>query len=163
MQYDKFSRPIFTESDIFKLIYQGDIDKIKDIMVEKSEATSNLPQVNFAEEPNISINEFDKIQQQSWFMPDEYKNLDIEQYILNLSAPWDPEHTRTIKELSEFKARNMLDLLKWLKYFVDTARENKIVWGVGRGSSVSSYVLYLLGVHKIDSIKHNLDYNDFLR
>jgi DNA polymerase III alpha subunit len=37
------------------------------------------------------------------------------------------------------------------------------VWGVGRGSSVSSYVLYLLNVHRIDSIKYNLDYQDFLR
>jgi DNA polymerase-3 subunit alpha len=57
----------------------------------------------------------------------------------------------------------MLDLLRWLKYFVDTARSNNIVWGVGRGSSVSSYVLFLIGVHKIDPIKYNLDWREFLR
>jgi DNA polymerase III alpha subunit len=57
----------------------------------------------------------------------------------------------------------MFDLLFYLKYLVDTMRENKIVWGVGRGSSVASYVLYLIGVHKIDSIKYELDINEFLK
>jgi DNA polymerase III alpha subunit len=46
---------------------------------------------------------------------------------------------------------------------VDTFREEKIVWGVGRGSSVASYVLYLLGVHKVDSLKYNLNVDEFLR
>jgi DNA polymerase III alpha subunit len=57
----------------------------------------------------------------------------------------------------------MLDLLRWLKYFVDTAKQRNIIWGVGRGSSVASYVLYLIGVHKIDSIKYKLDWKEFLR
>jgi DNA polymerase III alpha subunit len=42
-------------------------------------------------------------------------------------------------------------------------RSNNIVWGVGRGSSVASYVLYLLGVHKVDSIKYGLDIREFLK
>jgi len=46
---------------------------------------------------------------------------------------------------------------------VDTFRKNNVVWGVGRGSSVSSYVLYLLGVHRVDSIKYKLNINEFLR
>jgi DNA polymerase III alpha subunit len=53
--------------------------------------------------------------------------------------------------------------LFYLKYLVDTLRENKILWGVGRGSSVASYVLYLIGVHKIDSLKYNLDIAEFLK
>jgi DNA polymerase III alpha subunit len=57
----------------------------------------------------------------------------------------------------------MLDLLRVLKYTVDTLKTNSIVWGVGRGSSVASYVLFLLGVHKIDSVKYNLDWREFLR
>jgi hypothetical protein len=48
-------------------------------------------------------------------------------------------------------------------YALFTMRENKIVWGVGRGSSVASYVLFLIGVHKINSIKYNLDINEFLK
>ncbi len=57
----------------------------------------------------------------------------------------------------------MLVLLKTMKYIVDTLRENNIVWGVGRGSSVASYVLFLLGVHKIDSVKYDLPIEEFFK
>ena len=57
----------------------------------------------------------------------------------------------------------MIDLLRWCKYFVDTCTNNDILWGVGRGSSVASYILYLIGVHRINSIKYNLDWKEFLR
>ena len=70
---------------------------------------------------------------------------------------------RELEELEEFRARNMLPLLKVLKYLVDTFQNNNIVWGVGRGSSVASYALFLIGIHKIDSIKYNLDWREFLR
>jgi DNA polymerase III alpha subunit len=46
---------------------------------------------------------------------------------------------------------------------IDVFNKNNIVHGVGRGSSTSSYVLYLLGVHFIDSIKYDLDINEFLK
>ena len=67
------------------------------------------------------------------------------------------------EELAEFEEHGMLDLLRYMIYLVDFMRENNIVWGVGRGSSVASYVLYLLDVHKVDSFKYNLDYKEFLR
>ena len=67
------------------------------------------------------------------------------------------------EELAEFERREMFDLLRYMIYLVDFMRENNIIWGVGRGSSVASYVLYLIGVHKIDSIKYNLDWREFLR
>jgi DNA polymerase III alpha subunit len=57
----------------------------------------------------------------------------------------------------------MFDLLRFLVYIVDVMREQDIVWGVGRGSSVASYVLYLIGVHKIDSLYYDLDIAEFLR
>ena len=53
--------------------------------------------------------------------------------------------------------------LGFLIYLIDLMRTNNIVWGVGRGSSVSSYILYLIGVHKVNSILYKLDINDFLR
>jgi DNA polymerase III alpha subunit len=57
----------------------------------------------------------------------------------------------------------LFDLLRYLKYLVDTLKSNNMIWGVGRGSSVASYVLYLLGVHKIDSMFYDLDITEFLR
>jgi DNA polymerase III alpha subunit len=70
---------------------------------------------------------------------------------------------RVSLELELFIQHNMMDLLFYLKYLVDTLRQNKIVWGVGRGSSVASYILFLIGVHKIDSIKYDLDIKEFLK
>lgn len=73
------------------------------------------------------------------------------------------ERIRVDNELKGFIEHNMFDLLFSLKYIVDTLRKNNVVWGVGRGSSVASYVLYLIGVHKINSLKYNLDWREFLR
>ena len=87
--------------------------------------------------------------------------MDIEGFLVNACPK--QNYQRLIEELQEFRARNMLPLLRTLKYVVDTLRKHNIVWGVGRGSSVASYVLYLLGVHKIDSIKYGLDWQEFLR
>ena len=57
----------------------------------------------------------------------------------------------------------LLPVLQFLIYFVDTLRANNVVWGVGRGSSVSSFCLFLIGVHKINPLLYNLDYREFLR
>ena len=62
-----------------------------------------------------------------------------------------------------FKERDMVDVLIFLKYLVDTMRENNIIWGVGRGSSVASFCLYLIGVHKVNPLKFNLDIKEFLK
>jgi DNA polymerase III alpha subunit len=70
---------------------------------------------------------------------------------------------RVDMELAEYKARNLYPVLRVLIYIIDTMRKNNIVWGIGRGSSIASYVLYLLSVHKVDSIKYNLDIKEFLK
>ena len=96
-------------------------------------------------------------------MPDEYRSLNIKTYIAdnyNLNAE---QWQRVQLELNEFEQRNLTDLLKFLVYFIDTVRTNNIVYGVGRGSSIASYVLYLLKIHRIDSFKYNLDIKEFLK
>ena len=70
---------------------------------------------------------------------------------------------RVEKEIFLFKKHNMLDVLKFLKFLIETMRNNQILWGVGRGSSVASYCLYLLGIHKVDSIKYELSITEFLK
>ena len=67
------------------------------------------------------------------------------------------------EELLEFEKHNMINLLRYMIYLVDFMRKNNIVWGVGRGSSVASYVLYLIGVHRINSIQFDLDWKEFIR
>lgn len=108
------------------------------------------------------IDEFDKTNQDNWYMPDEYKQVDIAAFVLS-ECKTDSELQRCGEELIMFQERGMFDVLRYLKYFVDTMREHKKVWGVGRGSSVSSYVLYILGVHRVDSLYYELSIDEFLR
>ena len=95
-------------------------------------------------------------------MPQEYKTLDMAAHVLSLCTT-EAELQRCGAELLLFQERNLFDLLRYLKYLVDTMIKNDIIWGVGRGSSVASYVLYKLGVHRIDSMYYNLDIHEFLR
>ena len=111
---------------------------------------------------DMNVEEFDAMKQNSWHMPDEYRNLDIAEYILSL-CDTDARLQRCGQELLLFQERNLFDLLRYLKYLVDTLQANNMIWGVGRGSSVASYVLYLLGVHRIDSMFYDLDPTEFLR
>ena len=90
------------------------------------------------------------------------KNMDIAKFLLD-QCSHDAEIQRVGKELLLFQEREMFDLLKYLKYLVDTMRANNIVWGVGRGSSVSSFVLYLIGVHRINSLYYGLEVEEFIR
>lgn len=169
MRLDQYKNPIFNSQDVFKFIYQNKIDKLKDIFVDldsELEQFISTSELNLSTPPseNKSIKEFDFASQNQWFMPESYARIDIDSYVLSKIDMSDQlEVDRIIEELQEFKKRNMYQLLQWLIYFVDTCTDHNIVWGVGRGSSVSSYVLYLIGVHKINSIKFNLPWSDFLR
>jgi DNA polymerase III alpha subunit len=95
-------------------------------------------------------------------MPDAYKNLDIAQHVLSLCGT-EAELQRCGEELLLYHERDLFDLLRYLTYLVAVMKENSIIWGVGRGSSVASHVLYLLGVHRINSLHYNLDIGEFLR
>lgn len=96
-----------------------------------------------------------------WFIPKEYREMDIEKFLIE-QCPKE-NYDRVVEELNLYKKHGMLDVLKVMKYLVDIMRKNSIVWGVGRGSSVSSYCLYLIGIHKIDSVKYRLPISDFFK
>ena len=170
---DNLGIPIYTATDIADLLLAGKDELLAEVLADPNDpeiqkfnqaaTDAGISPLNLYSPLDVTQAEFDAICQNDWLMPDEYKQMDIEAWVIEQTPPWDPEHTRVTEELAAFKERNMLDLLKWMKYFVDTCRQNNILWGVGRGSSVASYVLYLIGVHKIDSIKYNLDWREFLR
>jgi DNA polymerase III alpha subunit len=97
-----------------------------------------------------------------WFIPHSYENMEIEEWLLGLCRN-QTEIDRVTLELELYKQHNMMPVLTAMKYIVETLRQNKVVWGVGRGSSVASYVLYLIGVHKIDSIKYSIPIEEFFK
>jgi DNA polymerase III alpha subunit len=175
MKLNQLNEPIFSSNDLILEIYRGNLNKINQAKVDFNDsdiinylqfvADNNLidwplPSQNLGSE--ISLTEYNNLCQSNWFMPDEYKNFNIEEYLYSVCIN-DNETERVKSELILFKKHNMITVLCFLKFLVDQMRENKILWGVGRGSSVASYCLYLIGVHKIDSIKYNLDINEFLR
>ena len=110
----------------------------------------------------------DCIDSKNWNMPEEYKSLNVE---LELDSrlqelghgPDSLQRQRVTAEYSKYEERNLIPVLQFLIYLVDVAKENNIVLGVGRGSSVASYILYLLGIHKVDSLAYNLDIKEFLK
>jgi len=166
MKLDKFGNPIFNETDVFNLLYQENTSVLPQITVDYNSELAqlaNIAEIQFKNIENDSpIAEWDKLRQKTWFIPDEYISFDIQAYCIAKCITID-EQTRVFEEYNEFERLHMIDLLRWCKYFVDTCTNNDILWGVGRGSSVASYILYLIGVHRINSIKYNLDWKEFLR
>lgn len=102
-----------------------------------------------------------EINSKHWFIPNDYYPNLVE--MLYGMCETDEQRDRVSQELELYIKHNMSDVLYVMKYIVDTLRENNVVWGVGRGSSVASYVLYLIGVHKIDSIKYKLPIEEFFK
>jgi DNA polymerase III alpha subunit len=100
--------------------------------------------------------------QKSWFIPNEYLNIDLEVYF-NTLCKTDIERERVKIELQEYKRTNMEMLLRFIIFLTDYIKKNGYVLGVGRGSSVCSYCLYLIGVHKINSIEYDLNIKEFLK
>jgi DNA polymerase III alpha subunit len=169
---DKYGQVILSESEAFRALYQGQTESLDSLcldnadIVEKYNQSINknadsLPEIKLHHLLDIPVEQFDQAHQCNWFMPEEYKKMDIEGFLVDQCPR--QNHERLVEELVLFRQHNMLDLLRYLKYLVDTMRSKNILWGVGRGSSVASYCLYLLGVHKIDSVKYNLDINEFLK
>jgi DNA polymerase III alpha subunit len=168
MYNDQYGRQVLTETDICNA-YMVDTDIVlKNALIEKSIKfdnslnISNVPTTIVYKPETVSINSFDELCQNSWFMPEEYINFNIAQYVLDLCVT-EAELQRVGEELIMFQERDMFPLLRYCKYLVDTMRKHNVVWGVGRGSSISSYVLYLIGIHKINSIYYDLDINEFIK
>ena len=177
MRYDKYGQAYATEEDLCTILYSNPGQDLSLFKVdqqggckynESNELYYKLfePLTEYVTldlyDQTVSIEDFDKIQQDHWYMPDEYKRLDIAQWLLD-QCDTDPKLQRVGEELLLYQERDLFNLLRYLKYFVDTMRKNNIVWGLGRGSSVASYVLFLIGVHKIDSMYYDLGIEEFLR
>ena len=178
---DDLGVPRFTNQNLIDMIYSGDAAKCHIVLCDPSDDVDKFnaaleeqgePPLNMYIPLDVDKSTFDKACQSEWLMPDEYKDIDVAEFIdyrlteLRLTERFESQRLlcrRIREELREFEKHGMTDLLRYMIYLVDFMRENNIVWGVGRGSSVASYVLYLIGIHKVDSFKHNLDYKEFLR
>jgi DNA polymerase III alpha subunit len=172
MKYDNFGQTYVSSTELCEILYTNPDLDLGQFFVEDWDQYNTAVKITFADlslvkeyhpyPSDYSVDVFHNTKQNLWAMPDDYKNLDIAQWLLD-KCTTEVELQRVGKELLLYQERNLFPLLKQLKYVIDTWRSNNIVWGVGRGSSVASYVLYLIGVHRINSIYYDLDIEEFLR
>lgn len=153
---------ILNDNSILELMYQG--KEAVGLIAEDSEEI-NLFNKNARifdkDECLISTKDNSNIDT-SWNIPEKYKSLDLMNFLLSKCSS-ETEKKRVEYEYKKYEEFNLIDMLKFFVYLVDVMREHEILWGVGRGSSVSSYILYLIGIHRINSIKYDLNFDDFIK
>jgi DNA polymerase III alpha subunit len=173
MKTTQYGELVLDQQDLCDQIMQGqEITNWAGVTVDTSVDVERLAQLiqdpgqlltwTFPHDSTVSVPVYDAANQAKWHMPDQYQQMDIAQHVLSLCKT-DAELQRAGQELLMFQERNLFDLLKFLVYLVDLMQQNNMIWGVGRGSSVASYVLYLLGVHRVNSMYYELDPGEFLR
>lgn len=169
MKTDKFGQQIYTEQDLVDILMEGknlsSMPHLVDSPIDLKPIrwlVDNPPNISSYIDPQITVEEFDQLNQSNWLMPEKYKQLDVVAYVLDMCND-QAELQRAGEELLLFAEKDMLELLRYLVYLVDTMQQNDVVWGVGRGSSVASFVLYKIGIHRINSLYYDLDIKEFLR
>lgn len=151
------------ESDLVELLYQG---KKGSLTVDSSAIESYIQGcIELGQDPvfnAVPLSGTVEDNVKNWNMPDDIKQLDLDVYFATKVTNVE-EAVRIAEELALYRQHRMEPMLRFMIHLVNVMKENNIVWGVGRGSSVSSYLLYLVGLHSINSVKYNLDIKEFIR
>lgn len=104
-----------------------------------------------------------------FILPDRYKYLDVVGFCCELGqrikqdALYEQRVERLGVEIQLFLESGLEPVIKVLAYVLDTMSAKGVVWGVGRGSSCSSYLLYLMGLHEVDPVRYDIPITDFIR
>jgi DNA polymerase III alpha subunit len=150
----------------FKLSAKGRID---DLAV--TELTPEIEQFNSLSDNALKVKSevSPDLFPPKWIIPDRYKYLNLDEYLFGLvdKIERDELYEKRVERLSSeiwlFKEQKLDDVLRVLIFVVDTMKDQKVIWGVGRGSSCSSYLLYLLGLHEVDPVLYDIEIADFIR
>lgn len=76
---------------------------------------------------------------------------------------YDARCARLALELSLVQDRNLTSLFVEVLYIIQELTTTGNVWGVGRGSSVACYTLFVIGLHNVDSWMHEIDMYEFFK
>jgi DNA polymerase III alpha subunit len=171
MKTNIYGQAILSSNDLKELILQGkNIGHLNIVRDEETDLyelyqdTLLRNKITFLDAPTevLSFDEFHEEKSNEWVFPEKYQNIDVHQWLLN-KCNTSEQINRVNEEYVMYEERNLVMLLRLFIFLIDYMRENKFIWGVGRGSSVSSYILYLIGVHRVDSIKYKFDIKDYLK
>jgi DNA polymerase III alpha subunit len=134
---------------------------------------ADIKKFNQLSEVQISANKTENnLFSMDWDVPHAYLEIELNQYVetklaLMLHAKkfdtalQEKYILRLQTELKYVKQYNMESLFRTLIYVLDTLRASNTVWGVGRGSSCASLILYLIGIHKVDPVKFGIPATEF--
>lgn len=168
---DEWGRVKFKSNDAAELLYEGfdiaDLNFENDPLVEEYNnwcETFDHPSQTISpiEDMTISPGQEHQHRANTWCYEPALNEINIRNTLLEMCGT-DIQRDRVNLEMDLYEERNFVPVLKMLITLTNHWRENKIVFGVGRGSSVASYCLYLLGVHRVDSILYELDIREFLK
>ncbi len=171
MNTNKYGQAILGSDDLRELLLQGknishlNVERDDDIELYEKYQGELLKQATIfldAPEEILSFEEFHMEKANEWIFPREYQSIEVLPWLLSKCTTQE-EIDRVNDEFELYKERDLEMLLRLFIYLIDYMRQNKFIWGVGRGSSVSSYILYLIGVHRVDSIKYGFDIRDYLK
>jgi hypothetical protein len=105
----------------------------------------------------------------AWKLPEPYVSLDVREVVLaeaefRLGATCSDAYVdRLLLELDEMEKRGMYDFVRALIFIRDRFTEHGVIMGVGRGSSCASLVLFVLGLHRVDPVLHDIPLGEFLK
>lgn len=168
---NKYGQAILSSDHLRELLLQGKnighLNVIRDSEIElyekyQSELLKNKTVFLDPPEEELSVDDFHKQRAEEWVFPEIYQTIDVHKWLLDKCTEQE-QIDRVNEEYVMYEERDLIMLLRLFIYLVSYMRENKFVWGVGRGSSVSSYILFLIGVHRVDSLKYGFDIKDYLK
>lgn len=168
---DEWGRVILSPDAAFRLAWEGKdvwsnpvdaspiVDQFNTLCArwDKTEYTIQIPP-----QPTNTPEEEHAQRADTWLISEDIKSIDVRAFLVGLCQT-DEQRARVDLEMDLFEERDLIPLLQLMMYLVDHFQQHGIVWGVGRGSSVASYCLFLIGVHKIDSLRFGLDIHEFLK
>lgn len=171
MEVNMYGQAILSSDNLRELLLQGKnighLNVIKDDDIDLYELHQDellKQKVIFLDAPDevLSFDDFHLQKADEWIFPEEYQQIDVYKWLLD-KCKTEVEIDRVNEEYIIYKERDLIMLLRLFIFLVDYMRKNKFIWGVGRGSSVSSYILYLIGVHRVNSLKYNFLISDYLK
>lgn len=171
MKLDYYQNPILSKDEVIRCLLRG--KNIDGVFLEDSTEVElfnrNISRLtDFHDEilsrpkQDIDIIDYHNNLSQIWLIPSKYYDIDLENWLLE-KAETPEEKDRVRVEYKIYREKNLENLLRLMMYLVDSFRKNNILWGVGRGSSVASYILYLIGINRINPLKYDLKIEEFLK
>ncbi len=166
-----YGQAILSSDNLRELLLQGknighlNVVRDDEIVLYENHQAELLRHINIfldAPEEVLTFDDFHLQKANEWIFPLEYQQIDVKEWLLK-KCKSQVEIDRVLEEYALYEERDLAMLLRLFIFLIDYLRENKFIWGVGRGSSVSSYILYLIGVHRVDSLEYGLQIKDYLK